>query len=141
MLRTAWLYGQGGPNFVRTMIKLAGTQPTVDVVADQRGQPTWTAHVADQVIALTVLGATGIYHATSSGDTTWFGLAAEVFGLLGTDPRRVRPTSSEAVPRPAPRPAYSVLGHDRHAQAELAPIGEWRLALRQAWPTLAAGQA
>ena len=141
VVRTAWLYGCSGPSFVHTMIRLAGTRPTVDVVADQRGQPTWTAHVADQVIALTALGAAGICHATSSGDTTWYELAKEIFRLLGADPERVRPTSSEAVPRPAPRPAYSVLGHDRYAQLGLQPIGEWRSALRQAWPTLSAPPA
>ena len=138
VIRTAWLYGRSGPSFVHTMIRLAGAQPTVDVVDDQRGQPTWTADVAGQVIALTTARAAGIYHATSSGETTWFGLAREIFSLLGTDPERVRPSTSEAFPRPAPRPRYSVLGHDRHGSASMQPIGDWRLALRRAWPTLSA---
>jgi dTDP-4-dehydrorhamnose reductase len=140
VIRTAWLYGRSGPSFVHTMIRLAGAQPTVDVVDDQRGQPTWTADVAGQVIALATVRATGIYHATSGGDTTWFGLAREIFTLLGTDPQRVRPACSEAFPRPAPRPAYSVLGHDRHRHADLQPIGPWQLALRRAWPTLSVDQ-
>jgi dTDP-4-dehydrorhamnose reductase len=97
VVRTAWLYGAHGQNFVSTMIRLAGQRPTVDVVADQRGQPTWTADVAAQVIALADAGAApGIYHGTSSGETTWFGLAQEVFGLLGTSPSRVRPVASDA---------------------------------------------
>lgn len=136
VVRTAWLYGRGGPSFVHAMIKLAGRQPSVDVVADQHGQPSWTADVADQVIRLATAGARGIYHATSAGQTTWFELARCVFELLGTDPKRVRPTTSEAYPRPAPRPAWSVLGHDRYRGLPVEPIGDWHQALRRAWPTL-----
>jgi dTDP-4-dehydrorhamnose reductase len=136
VIRTAWLYGRGGPSFVHTMIKLAGVQPAVDVVADQHGQPSWTADVAEQVITLAAAGARGIYHATSAGQTTWFELARHVFELLWTDQERVRPTTSEAYPRPAPRPVWSVLGHDRYRGLPVAPIGDWRHALRRAWPTL-----
>jgi dTDP-4-dehydrorhamnose reductase len=137
--RTSWLYGAHGPNFVRTMIRLAGERPTVEVVADQRGQPTWTADVAGQVIALARSGAApGIYHATSSGEATWFDLAQEVFRELGADPARVRATTSRAYPRPAPRPGYSVLGHGAWAGTGIEPIGDWRLALEQAFPELAA---
>jgi dTDP-4-dehydrorhamnose reductase len=137
VVRTAWLYGAHGPNFVTAMIRLASERPTVDVVADQRGQPTWTVDVADQIIALARSGAgAGVYHATSSGETTWFGLAREVFRLLGADPARVRPTTSGAYPRPAPRPAYSVLGHDAWASAAIPPIGDWQAALRRAFPGL-----
>jgi len=139
VVRTAWLYGAHGPNFVRTMIRLERERPGVDVVADQRGQPTWTADVARQVIALAGSGApAGVYHATSSGVATWFDLAREVFMLLGADPDRVRATTTDAFPRPAPRPAYSVLGHDAWASAGLQPIGDWRLSLRRAFPALAA---
>jgi dTDP-4-dehydrorhamnose reductase len=139
VVRTAWLYGAHGPNFVRTMIRLEHERPAVDVVADQRGQPTWTADVARQVIALAGSGApAGVYHATSSGVATWFDLAREVFMLLGADPDRVRATTTDAFPRPAPRPAYSVLGHDAWASAGLQPIGDWRHSLRRAFPALAA---
>jgi dTDP-4-dehydrorhamnose reductase len=138
VLRTAWLYGAHGPNFVSAMIRMARERPAVDVVADQRGQPTWTVDVADQIIALVSAGtAAGIYHATSAGETSWFGLAQEVFRLLGADPGRVRAATSDGYSRPAPRPAYSVLGHDRHASAGIDPIGGWELALRRAWPVLA----
>jgi dTDP-4-dehydrorhamnose reductase len=140
VVRTAWLYGAHGPNFVRTMIRLEHERPAVDVVADQRGQPTWTADVARQVIALAGSGApAGVYHATSSGVATWFDLAREVFLLLGADPDRVRAVSTSAFPRPAPRPAYSVLGHDAWASAGLQPIGDWRLSLRRAFPALSRG--
>jgi dTDP-4-dehydrorhamnose reductase len=139
VVRTAWLYGAHGPSFVRTMIRLEGQRPTVDVVDDQHGQPTWTVDVARQVIALARSAApAGIYHATSSGQTTWFGLAREIFGLLGADPSRVRPIPSSALPRPAPRPAYSVLGHGAWAQAGIPPIGDWRTALHRAFPGLLA---
>jgi len=87
VVRTAWLYGAHGPNFVKTMIRLSGQRPAVDVVDDQRGQPTWTADVARQIIALIDSAARpGIYHATSGGQTTWCGLAREIFELLGADP-------------------------------------------------------
>ena len=139
VVRTAWLYGAHGPNFVRTMIRLERERPSVDVVADQRGQPTWAADVGGQVIALVrSRPAAGVYHATSSGEATWFELAREVFRLLGADPGRVRATTTGAFPRPAPRPAYSVLGHDGWAGAGIEPIGDWRPALRRAFPALVA---
>ena len=141
VVRTAWLYGAHGPSFVRTMIKLEDQRPTVDVVDDQHGQPTWTVDVARQIVALVhSAAAPGIYHATSGGQTTWFGLAREIFSLLGADPARVRPIPSSALSRPAPRPAYSVLGHGAWAGARVRPIGEWRTALRGAFPELVAAQ-
>jgi dTDP-4-dehydrorhamnose reductase len=139
IVRTAWLYGAHGPNFVRTMMNLESRRPAVDVVDDQRGQPTWTVDVAGRIIALVRSdAASGIYHATSSGETTWYGLTREVFGLLGADLARVRPTTSAAYPRPAPRPSYSVLGHDGWAKAGLEAIGDWPDALRRAFPQLLA---
>ena len=91
VVRTAWLYGAHGANFVRTMIELERRQPIVDVVDDQRGQPTWTVDVAGQIIALVRSGAPGgVYHATSSGETTWFGLATG-----GLRPAWRRPSPSE----------------------------------------------
>jgi dTDP-4-dehydrorhamnose reductase len=135
--RTAWLYGAHGRNFVSTMIRLERERPAVDVVSDQRGQPTWTADVAAQIIALAASQAPpGVYHATSSGEATWFDLAREVFQLLGADPARVRPVTSSAFPRPAPRPGNSVLGHGGWARAGIEPIGDWRMALRRAFPSM-----
>ncbi|MDT7842374.1 dTDP-4-dehydrorhamnose reductase [Streptomyces justiciae] len=141
VVRTAWLYGTGGPNFVRTMIKLEGLKDTLDVVDDQRGQPTWSADLAGLLYdlgrgALAGTAPAGVYHGTSSGETTWYGLTREIFRLLGTDPDRVRPTTSEAFVRPAPRPAYSVLGHDRFAAAGLTPLRDWRAALTEAFPEI-----
>lgn len=138
VVRTAWLYGAHGPNFVRTMIRLARSGTSPAVVDDQQGQPTWSADVARQIHALVSRGGpAGVYHATSSGQTTWFGLAEEVFALLSAGHGPI-PTTSAAYRRPAPRPAYSVLGHDAWAAAGVPPIGHWRDALHRAFPALLA---
>jgi dTDP-4-dehydrorhamnose reductase len=142
VVRTAWLYGAHGRNFVRTMIRLERERPTVDVVHDQRGQPTWTVDVARQIVALVRSQApAGVYHATSSGEATWFEEAREIFRLLGADPARVRAIASSAHPTPAPRPGYSVLGHDAWAAIGVQPIGDWRPALAQAFPALVTAMA
>jgi len=121
------------------MIKLEDQRPVIDVVDDQHGQPTWTADVARQIIALIEAGApAGVYHATSRGQTTWCGLAREIFSLLGADPDRVRPVTSSQLTRPAPRPAYSVLGHDAWDRLGVPPIDDWRDALRHALPDILA---
>ncbi|MEV0182228.1 dTDP-4-dehydrorhamnose reductase [Streptomyces sp. NPDC050625] len=139
VVRTAWLYGAHGRSFVRTMLELEARRDTLDVVDDQRGQPTWTADVATRIADLgTALsrdeGAHGIFHATSSGEASWHELAREVFLLIGADPTRVRPTTSAAFPRPAPRPAYSALGHARWREIGLQPLRNWRSALHEALP-------
>ncbi|WP_182907164.1 dTDP-4-dehydrorhamnose reductase [Microbispora sp. H13382] len=139
VVRTAWLYGAHGPNFARTMIRLAAGGDPVRVVDDQHGQPTWTADLAAQIVRLVrACPPPGVYHGTNAGQTTWYGYAREIFRLLGTDPDRVRPTSSRDFPRPARRPAYGVLGHEAWGRAGLAPMRDWREALRDAWPRLVA---
>jgi dTDP-4-dehydrorhamnose reductase len=133
IVRAAWLYGSGGPNFAKTMLRLAGSHETVSVVTDQLGQPTWTADLAAQIVALLDSGAAaGIFHGTNAGETSWFGFTREIFRLAGLDPERVLPTTSAAFVRPAPRPAYSVLGHDAWAGASLAAPRDWRDALEAA---------
>jgi dTDP-4-dehydrorhamnose reductase len=141
VVRTAWLYGAHGPNFVRTMLRLAAERDTVAVVDDQQGPPTWSYALARQVVALagaTAAGraAPGAYHGTAAGSTTWYGLARAVFAEAGLDPARVRPTTSDRFPRPAVRPAYSVLGHDRWAGTGVAPLPDWRAMLTEAMPVL-----
>ncbi|NUP24034.1 MAG: dTDP-4-dehydrorhamnose reductase [Streptomyces sp.] len=139
VVRIAWLYGAHGRSFVRTMIGLEASRPTVDVVDDQHGQPTWTADVATTIADLgprVGADATGVLHATNSGEATWYDLAREVFRLLGADPDRVRPVTSEAFPRPAPRPAYTVLAHCRRQEFGLAPARDWRIALHEALPRI-----
>jgi dTDP-4-dehydrorhamnose reductase len=141
VVRTAWLYGRHGKNFVATMLRLARERDTVDVVDDQLGQPTWSLDLARQLAALGAApGApAGIYHGTSSGQTTWYGLAREIFAAAGLDPERVHPTTSDRFVRPARRPAYSVLGHDRWALAGLSPMRDWKAALHEALPELMDG--
>jgi dTDP-4-dehydrorhamnose reductase len=127
VVRTAWLYGEHGGNFVRTMLRLAADRETVDVVADQEGPPTWSYALAGQVIALAGAKAPpGVYHGTAAGQTSWYGLARAVFAEAGLDPARVRPTTSDRFPRPARRPVYSVLGHQRWSLTGVAPLPHWR---------------
>ena len=133
IVRTAWLYGENGGNFARTMLSLAASRPTVSVVDDQLGQPTWTLDLATQIVALLDNDApAGVYHGTNSGSTSWFGFARAVFAESGLDPDRVLPTTSADFVRPAPRPAYSVLGHDAWTAADIAPMRPWREALAAA---------
>lgn len=140
VVRTAWLYGAGGPNFATTMQRLAGEREILSVVDDQRGQPTWTADLADGIVRLVDGGATGgVWHGTSAGATTWFGFARAVFEELGLDPERVLPTTSDAYPRPAQRPANSVLSHGRWSAAGIEALPDWRDALRRAAPTVLGG--
>lgn len=136
IVRTAWLYGAGGANFCATMLRLAQTHETVTVVDDQRGQPTWSLDLAARIVDLVDSEApAGVYHGTNSGVATWYELARAVFEEAGLDPDRVRPTDSSAFVRPAPRPTYSVLGHDGWAKAGLPSMRHWREALHEAAST------
>ncbi len=140
VVRTAWLYGDHGPNFVATMLRLAAQRDTLDVVDDQQGQPTWSVALAQRRVergraALAGRAPAGIYHGTASGVTSWFGLAREVYRLSDLDPGRIRPTTSASFVRPALRPAFSVLAHDRWALVGLAPMSDWREQLAKALAT------
>jgi dTDP-4-dehydrorhamnose reductase len=134
IVRTAWLYGAGGSNFPRTMLSLAAQRDTVSVVTDQLGQPTWTADLAGWITTLVDSGADpGIYHGTNGENTSWFAFARAVFENAGLDPERVLPTDAASFPRPAPRPAYSVLGHTAWTRAALDTPRPWREALDAAF--------
>jgi dTDP-4-dehydrorhamnose reductase len=136
VVRTAWLYGEHGPNFAATMLRLAGSHPTVKVVTDQLGQPTWTGDLAAQIRLLIESDVpAGIYHGTNSGRCSWFEFTKAIYSELGLDPERVLPTDSGAFVRPAPRPAYSVLGHDRWSAVGLPEMRDWREALHAAVAT------
>lgn len=146
VVRTAWLYGAYGRNFVSTVLALAGQRDTLDVVDDQLGQPTWSRALAVRLAelgeaALAGRAPAGTYHGTSTGQVSWFGLARAAFTLSGLDPERVRPTTSERFVRPAPRPSYSVLGHDGWARAGLPPMEDWHTELAAALPVMAAAAA
>ncbi|HWE91572.1 MAG TPA: dTDP-4-dehydrorhamnose reductase [Pseudonocardiaceae bacterium] len=135
VVRTAWVYGAAGGNFVKTVARLERSRDTLSVVDDQRGSPTWSADLAAGLLELaTAVGdgrgpAQRALHATNGGETTWFGLARAVFEELGADPERVHPCTTAEYPRPAPRPAYSVLSDAAWRKAGLAPLPHWRDAL------------
>jgi dTDP-4-dehydrorhamnose reductase len=133
VLRTAWLYGAGGDNFVAAMLRLAARLDTVPVLTDQLGQPTWTLDLARQIVASIDAGLEpGIYHATNSGSTSRFDFAREIYRLAGLDPERIVPADGDQFKRPAPRPAYSVLGHDAWAATGVSPMRPWEDALADA---------
>jgi dTDP-4-dehydrorhamnose reductase len=139
IVRTAWVYGANGPNFVKAMTRLARERDTVDVVDDQHGSPTWSLHLARALVALGVADvAPGIWHCTNSGDATWYVFARAIFAELGLDPARVQPTTSDAFVRPAPRPSYSVLSSRKWLDAGLPDLPHWRDALHEAF--LAVGE-
>jgi dTDP-4-dehydrorhamnose reductase len=134
VVRTAWVYGATGSNFVKTMVRLEATRDTVSVVDDQHGSPTWSSDLAGGLVALAESGpAGGVYHCTNSGATTWFGFTRAIFEELGADPDRVLPTTTAAFPRRAPRPASSVLGDRKWTAAGLEPLPHWRDALHAAF--------
>jgi dTDP-4-dehydrorhamnose reductase len=134
IVRTAWLYGAAGGNFPRTMLRLAAERDTVSVVTDQVGQPTWTADLARWIVALvTADAAPGIYHGTSGGSTNWFSFARAVFERAGLDSERVLPTDTATFAQPAPRPAYSVLGHTAWTLAALDTPRDWTAGLDEAF--------
>ncbi|MBO0607931.1 dTDP-4-dehydrorhamnose reductase [Myceligenerans salitolerans] len=125
IVRTAWLYGAGGNCFPRTMARLAAERDHLDVVADQVGQPTWTRDLADLVVRLVDADVpAGTYHGTSSGQVSWFGFTERVVAATGSVVT-LEPTTTDAFPRPAPRPAYSVLSHGALVEAGVTPIGDW----------------
>ncbi|MDH6531767.1 dTDP-4-dehydrorhamnose reductase [Aurantimicrobium minutum] len=134
IVRSAWMYGKYGANFAQTMLNLANTKDTWAVVDDQLGQPTWSVDLAHQILLLVESNApAGIYHATNTGQTTWHEFAKVVLQEAGLDPSRITPTDSGSFTRPAPRPAYSVLGQGHWSEAGLSPMRSWRAALHDAF--------
>ncbi|HEU4977357.1 MAG TPA: NAD(P)-dependent oxidoreductase, partial [Solirubrobacteraceae bacterium] len=126
IVRTAWLFGSGGRNFVDSMLALAEGRDEVSVVTDQVGCPTWTGHLAPALVELAERRDTGVFHVAGAGRCSWYELAVEAFVVAGVD-CRVVPTTSEAFPRPAPRPAFSVLESIRPEAPILPP---WQEGLR-----------
>lgn len=122
VVRTAWLFGAGAPNFPDTMLRLAAEHGRLKVVADQTGSPTWTGHLAPALLDCAQdTGMTGVLHAAGAGEgCTWFELAAETLARAGQKVP-MQPVSTAAFPRPAPRPEWSVLGSERHRPLVLPP--------------------
>ncbi|MCF2705925.1 dTDP-4-dehydrorhamnose reductase [Arcanobacterium haemolyticum] len=127
IIRTAWLYGKHGNSFPATMKRLAEERDELTVVTDEYGQPTWTVDLADLIVRLVDAEApSGIYHGTSSGKTNWHTFAKAIVESAGKNPDMVKEMTAAAFNRPAPRPHYSVLGHDALERIGVAPIGDWR---------------
>jgi dTDP-4-dehydrorhamnose reductase len=134
VVRTAWLYGGGGPNFVKTMARLEKERETVSVITDQVGSPTWAGHLAQGLLGLARSdAAAGAYHATNRGQTSWHGFARAVFEELGADPERVLPTDAASYVTAATRPSYSVMSGAKWDAAGLPPFAGWREALAEAF--------
>lgn len=129
LIRTSWVYGPWGSNFVLTMRRLLLSQPHVMVVNDQRGRPTSIFSLVAATWALMHAGALGTYHVADAGECTWFEFASEIARLIGAQ-CDVVPCSSEQFPRPAPRPAYSVLDTTA-TERIIGPLPDWRDALRK----------
>ncbi|MFZ0560029.1 MAG: dTDP-4-dehydrorhamnose reductase [Terriglobales bacterium] len=127
--RTSWLFGHGGKCFPATILKLAAIRPEISVVNDQRGSPTFTRDLANALARLCRTNAKGIVHITNSGNCTWYDFATEIVQAAGL-PTKVKPVTTAEFPRPARRPAYSVLSpNSLHAYNIHMP--EWRDALRR----------
>jgi dTDP-4-dehydrorhamnose reductase len=120
IVRTAWLFGPHGPNFVATMLRLAGDNDEVSVVTDQVGSPTFAGHLAPALVDMAERSDTGIFHGAGAGSCSWYELTLEAFDMAGVS-CRVLPTTSDRFQRPAPRPAYSVLGSEREHPITLPP--------------------
>lgn len=120
IVRTAWLFGTAGNNFVKTMLRLGRERDQLKVVNDQHGSPTYAGHLARAVKSLAEnrLDQPGVYHMTNSGQCTWFEFAAEIFRLAGVEVD-LQPTTTAEFGSPAPRPAYSVLANTRAPEIAL----------------------
>ena len=130
LVRTQWLYGQHGKNFVETMLKLAAEKDRLSVVDDQTGSPTWTVDLAKGIIALIDKGCCGTYHCANSGHTTWNGFAKAIFELSGMAVQ-VDPVTTEQLNRPARRPLYSTLDCSKLIADTGFTPQSWQDALRQ----------
>ena len=135
IVRSSWLYGPEGNNFVRTMLRLGEERDEVAVVGDQRGSPTYVGHLAAgtrQVLSLPF----GVYHLAAEGDATWADFAEAIFDEAGLD-TRVRRIATTELGRPAPRPAYSVLRSEKGAPT----LPHWRVGLRETIAAIRSGAA
>ncbi|GAW31238.1 dTDP-4-dehydrorhamnose reductase [Carboxydocella sp. JDF658] len=131
IIRTAWLYGKNGNNFVKTILRLAAEREYLTVVDDQTGCPTYTKDLAVAIAELLEQpGSYGVYHFTNSGSCTWYEFAREILKIAGIE-KDVRPIKSHELNRPAPRPHYSVLANNLGPLNGVKPLREWQQALKE----------
>jgi dTDP-4-dehydrorhamnose reductase len=130
IVRTAWVYGINGNNFVKTMLKLAQDRDELGVVYDQVGSPTYTVDLAKFLVELVESEKYGVYHASNEGVCSWYEFAVEIFKQAGVD-IKVNPLTSDQFPRPAARPKYSVLSKKRIAEQGFTPLRDWKDALQE----------
>ena len=138
ILRTAWLYGPYGRNFSKTILKKALTsKDSINVVNDQIGQPTTTKSLAEQIFKVAQQNIpSGTYHATNTGQASWWDFAREIFELAGEDVERVRSSTSEDLPSNVKRPKYSVLDQSAWSKVGMETMPEWRRALKEVFPEI-----
>lgn len=130
IIRTEWIYGAGGENFITKVVKAARDRGGVEVVDDQTGAPTYASDLALPLIALIKTGAQGIYHATNQGSCTWYQFAKCIFSILAMDVR-CAPITSDRLQRKAPRPEYSVLDCGKLALRTQVRMRSWQEALKE----------
>ncbi|MDW7643571.1 MAG: dTDP-4-dehydrorhamnose reductase [Desulfuromonadales bacterium] len=148
IVRTSWLYGPGGPNFVETIARLAAEREELGIVADQHGTPTFTGDLAEAIIRLLALEATphpspltpqnpyGLYHFSNEGECTWYDFACEIVTQLrergaGLKAKTIKPLRTEEFPVPAKRPSYSVLSKEKYKRTTGTKVPEWKRSLRK----------
>ena len=139
IVRTAWVCGLNGKNFVKTMLRLAGERDELRVVADQLGSPSFTEDLADGIKRLVVGRLPGVFHLTNAGVASWFELAQATLRSAGLDPGRVTPITTAEYPTPAKRPAYSVLDNAALRLQDLPALPSWQESLDRLVAQLTAG--
>ncbi len=135
IVRTAWVYGVHGHNFVKTMLRLATAGTPLRVVSDQRGTPTWTRDIVAAIVALVDQQASGVFHFTAAGETSWHGFASAILEEAANagftiKTRKIEPIATTDYPTPATRPAYSVLNTDKISACLPFTIPAWRDSLK-----------
>ncbi len=143
IVRTSWVCGAHGANMVKTALRLAEGNGTLRFVDDQRGSPTFTADLAAAVVTLGTDRRPGVFHVTNVGTTTWWGFVRATLEAAGADPGRVQPISTPELdpPRPAPRPANSVLDNMALRLSGLPPLPDWEDGLVRLVNALTIGEA
>lgn len=133
IVRISWVCGEHGANMVKTILRLAASNPTLTFVDDQIGSPTFTSDASPAIVDLAVTSRTGIWHLTNQGTTSWFGFARDVLTCAGLDANRVITTTTELLQpaRPAKRPANSVLDNDQMRKANLTLLDDYHIPLQR----------